>query len=199
MQHAGLIIGIVILLAIIVVVALGAYYIYSKTFDLGAGATCRLDVECASNDCKGNWGGLKRGTCTAAPAPAGGNCTEDSNCASGLFCVSNICTAPQPNGSACAENAECASGDCFSNVCQSPGPPGEVCKQNADCVSGNCAWYGRPVYMACCPTSSWSTYWLEPYCTNLPNGDPCEAHGMCASGNCASNGICVAASARRGR
>jgi hypothetical protein len=190
MQHVGLIIGIIIVIAIIVVVALGVYYIYSKGFDLGEGATCRFDIECASGDCKGNWAGLKRGTCTAPPAPPGGSCTKDSDCASGLYCVGGKCTSPQPDGAACTENADCTSNLCVNGICTALSPPGAPCTSNSDCANNTCSRWGRGGSTLCCPTTATELYGGYHYCKDMPDLTPCWSDGMCASGDC-RNGHCT--------
>jgi hypothetical protein len=53
---------------------------------------------------------------------------HDSNCASGFYCNSNVCTAQQGHGAACSASDQCSSGTC----CTGAGAP------SAGCTAAGC-------------------------------------------------------------
>jgi hypothetical protein len=66
-----------------------------------------------------------------------GNCTQASDCCSGI-CSGTIC-APTPDGGACNSVLECASfpyADCTNNACCRL--QNQPCSVNTDCCGGTC-------------------------------------------------------------
>ena len=102
------------------------------------GSRCRENRECESDMCKGNWGGLKWGVCTAQGSTSGVCREANEECWHRLHCCSKICRGNfgglrkgrcadhdssqsmhlwKEEGDACRNNEECASGTCEGGVC----------------------------------------------------------------------------------
>jgi hypothetical protein len=85
--------------------------------------------------------------CTAPPTISplflGEGCTADSQCSSGLICVSGLCSQCDPSSSTtCANGAACGSTILQANQCgpgQGLGQAGDPCAIDADCQSGSCS------------------------------------------------------------
>lgn len=63
----------------------------------GGGEKCRKNKECASGTCKGNWGGVRNGKCTAPPRKGS------------IY-------GKKRHGEECRKNAECVSRECDGNM-----------------------------------------------------------------------------------
>ena len=124
------------------------------------GEGCRENAECASGLCKGNWGGLKLGSCTDANAclPGHARCRHRVQCCS-QTCQGNFgglregkCADDAASnggmasngfkemGEPCRVNDDCASGTCHSGTCSNPGGkmPGMPCMLDKECTTGWC-------------------------------------------------------------
>lgn len=121
------------------------------------GKECVQDADCCSTYCK-PYADVGKGFCQArigqpACAEAGGFCTQNPGCCSGL-CSGGLCfgTPPQPGGcdelgSTCVDSAYCCTGVCKANLCASPTPfdagacnaASAACFLPSDCCSGLCA------------------------------------------------------------
>ena len=113
------------------------YAFYDYCGDMPEGATCWSDAMCQTGNCKGNSGGLQKGTCSSTSKAAGEPCSSNSDCANkacgrptaasgatleccssggtGTYAGYNYCTQ-MPNGSTCWSNAQCASDNCKGNA-----------------------------------------------------------------------------------
>jgi hypothetical protein len=121
--------------------------------------------------------GATLGTCSP-PAPAGGSCTFDTDCASGLVCPSNVCSQPVAAGGMCNKDSDCQKGlICPSHTCVGRLCPGDACADAGPvcslsvCKNGQCADHvkvGAP-----CAT-----------------GTDCTT-GACISGLCADTSVCA--------
>ena len=77
------------------------------------GGACTQDYECTSDNCEGATnpidGPSTDGAC--APMPGDGEPCDD-NCATGLYCTSDLCAPTKADGQACNVRDECESGYC---------------------------------------------------------------------------------------
>lgn len=89
---------------------------------------------------------------TAAPAAAvsaGGPCSTNSQCDSGLVCRGGVCASPGGNGAVCDEQADCQAGFyCATsgpnpNTCQAKLANNAACTQSFQCTSGCCRSNGN--------------------------------------------------------
>lgn len=57
-----------------------------------------------------------------AGLPALADCSQGTNCSSGLTCTSDtqLCEQPRPGGAACGAAGDCDSGRCVGAVCDAP-------------------------------------------------------------------------------
>ena len=81
------------------------------------GGACAIDEECLSRSCTVPTcpDACCQGTCdpsvaSTGPAPLGGACETTSDCASGGYCATGVCTALLAAGATCAGTTECAYG-----------------------------------------------------------------------------------------
>jgi hypothetical protein len=189
---------------------------YDYCTEMPNGSVCWSDAMCAGGTCKGNAGGLQRGTCTG-DEPVGSKCTENADCKNGacgrqtaqdgapLICCPSghtdtyggydYCTE-MPDGSVCWSDAMCAGGTCKGNAggfqkgtCTGNVPVGGSCSEDADCRNRAC---GRKTAapnegLSCCASGHTTTYAGYDYCTDMPAGSICWSDAMCASGNCKGN------------
>ena len=102
------------------------------------GSRCRENRECETDVCKGNWGGLKWGVCTAQGSTSGVCREANEECWHRTDCCSKVCRGNfgglrkgrcadhdssqsmhlwKEEGDACRNNEECASGTCEGGVC----------------------------------------------------------------------------------
>ncbi len=87
--------------------------------------TCSNNVEYVTQYCNGsgNCISLPEGSTSCCPYACGSgntcraNCTDNSHCCGGYFCISGQCLSKKPNGSACAAGDECESGFCVDGFC----------------------------------------------------------------------------------
>jgi hypothetical protein len=110
------------------------------------------------------------GACVG-PSAAGGDCTGDDDCQTGLVCLAGACSAPAASGETCTSDGNCAPGlICSANVCRSARYPGDSCNSTdllcafSRCVNGTCQDYAKV-------------------------GEPCQAAEDCSTGHCAA-GVC---------
>ena len=72
---------------------------------------------------------------TASVAFAGdGKCNTNSDCDSGVKCISNVCA--NAKGGKCYSNSDCGNAKCISNKCANA--PDGKCYSSSDCGSGSC-------------------------------------------------------------
>ena len=107
-------------------------YDYCK--EMPEGATCWSDAMCKAGSCKGNAGGLQKGTCSAWFSKAVGE-----PCSSNTECKNNACARPTAADGAALEC--CSSGGTGTyagyDYCTQM-PNGSTCWSNAQCASDNC-------------------------------------------------------------
>jgi len=112
----------------------------TQTCDWLTPSSCPGGFYCSS----GAIGGCDTGVCVAGSAgsvPAGGDCAQDTDCAS-LFCDAGTCTTPCiPGGAAaCGGGMTCQAGSSPGcGACGTAGFVGEPCTTNDDCASRLCA------------------------------------------------------------
>src|SRR5204863_276413 len=105
---------------------------------------------------------------TCGATACAGNCTVDSDCASGNYCAAGVCTLLLANGASCGGWNQCSSGQCVDGVC---------C--NAAC-GGQC--------QACDVAGQVGT------CTNV-SGSPHGSRQACTSDGTSCGGRCDGSSA----
>ncbi|MEO5725802.1 MAG: hypothetical protein ABI134_29840 [Byssovorax sp.] len=129
---------------------------------------CGLKVCDGAGACQTPAGGLcsensgcASGICIASTcrAPTNGACTEDAVCESGL-CTGSVCTA-------CSTNNQCKSNACVAKTCKAPG--GAICSASSECAGGNCQ--------------------SSLFCM-LENNSACTTSADCKSGVC-TGGTCL--------
>ena len=176
---------------------------------------CWADAMCASEYCRNNEGGLRKGIC--GKLPVGSSCDRDADCENDacgrktaadrapLVCCPSgdttfyggfdYCTK-MPDGSTCWSDFQCASGRCRDNrgglkkgECFGKSPAGSSCSHDVDCENDAC---GRKTAadrapLVCCPSGDTTFYAGFDYCTKMPKGSICWADSMCSSGLCKGN------------
>jgi hypothetical protein len=154
----------------------------SNSACVAAGSAKACSCNAGFNNCDNNWA---NGCETQGKCPAGGVCSDNSQCASGS-CKDHYCqpvTNPTkvPNGGTCTEDSQCASGNCENGKCTAAEPtkvpPGGACTEDAQCSSGYACQNNR-----CMPT----------YCDAAkpcPNGYTCK-QGACFPGKCDDTNRC---------
>lgn len=176
-ENIGYIIGIVIflLLAIFVIVIFIAWAMTDNS-----SITNLIPIEsgtflspCTTQSC--NQGLICDGTSFLCKLGTGSQCSDFTDCATGLVC-SGIC-ATGPTGGLnqlcpCKEGFLCTQAGNLLTICKGAG--GTPCQNNSDCASGLCeqSFIGEFVCAA-----------------GAPNAFPCSMNSQCASLNC-NNGFC---------
>jgi hypothetical protein len=92
------------------------------------GIACGSDWQCQSTYCNTN--GQACGAC-GPRAGAGGSCTSDDGCTTGLVCANNTCVMPGLQGAACAPDKQPCRSDLYCNGMS-------VCAPHVG-VNGSCA------------------------------------------------------------
>jgi MYXO-CTERM domain-containing protein len=106
-------------------------------------ASCNSDVAILPATCSGT------GTCPALQTQAcspftcsgtkcGGNCSTDTDCASGSFCSAGVCKAKLGVGQPCSANTSCGSSYCADGVCCTGPCTGQCEACNLANVVGTC-------------------------------------------------------------
>ena len=190
---------------------------YQYCTKMPEGATCWFHAMCETGICKGNRGGLQKGTCSSASA-VGEPCSANIECennacgrptaadGAGLECCSSGATGTyagydyckeMPEGATCWSDVMCKSGLCKGNsgglkkgTCSSTSKAvGEPCNSNTECENNAC---GRPTAasgatLECCSSGATGTYAGYDYCKEMPTGSVCWSDAQCALGNCKGN------------
>lgn len=136
-----------------------------------------------------------------------GACTGDSDCITGYYCASGVCTIKVDDAGTCSTNGQCKNGNCVSGVCChtacgecnscSTGTctavgNGTGCGSSQVCVSGSCqsgCWINGSLVssgssnpsnacQACTPTAN-RTGWSA-----AANGTSCGTGMICNAGSC---------------
>jgi hypothetical protein len=101
--------------------------------DLADGTACGRDSQCMSSQCKKT--GDVCGICSPLSA-AGGACTENDDCESGLACAAQ-CVAPGELGADCSPTSPCKTSlACSGGKCGEPVGAGESCDQMPQICDG---------------------------------------------------------------
>lgn len=117
----------------------------------GAGESCRVNADCATNlkcvaaVCRDPAASTK----PAVPAPPlggpGETCRAKADCAAALKCVSNVCRDPM-EGASCTARADCGTGEltCVESKCVRPATPPTAPPDNSGATSGGTSGTGEP-------------------------------------------------------
>jgi hypothetical protein len=138
---------------------------------------------------------------TSALCPT--SCTNNVDCAAGLYCINGACTSQFPTGQPCSGAGDCSSGYCVDGVCCENACVGACSSCNLSGSRGKCtpapvdsdprqlcaAMPGDAGCRAACGANAMCVY---------PSGNVCQP-GACASGTilnqphtCDGKGACVA-------
>jgi hypothetical protein len=181
---------------------------------IATGQPCDLSEQCVSTYCDTSGGGTTcpRGTCRALAA-AGGSCTTDSQCMSGLYCAMGTgpmgtCTAEIASGGACDQtmNPHCANGlSCVTpmgstmGTCGTPAAAAEGQPCTGLCDTGLvCAYSGMGSPTCRRPRTDGTCQLAFGALTDCGSGQTCTGtfttpNGMCVAYPTAGmpcNGVC---------
>ena len=162
--------------------------------------TCAGSTEQDTSYCNGTGTCVGGVTTNCCPYSCTGNdcrteCSSDTHCCSGNFCVNGECKSTLPNGSACSAAGECASGFCVDGYCCNTLCAGECSACNIAGALGTCTQHSPNTD----PDNECATCLVcngSGACVNVANGqDPLE--DCLEQAPCNQDGYCNGAGACR--
>ena len=130
----------------------------------------------SSNACKGAL------VCASASA-CKTTCTADSDCVTGDYCASGVCTAKLDNGAKCGGQNQCKNGNCVEGVC-CDGACGQICRSclgsKTGGQDGTCA--NMTPGSACTGGVCNSTTSTTPACQACVQNNSCPPTNACKTG-----------------
>jgi hypothetical protein len=185
----------------------GGYYYCTA---MAIGATCWSDAQCETGKCKGNLGGLQRGTCSSVTKAVGEVCDSNYECANkacgrstaddgaALVCCPSGATSTYAGydyctgmavGATCWADDQCQSKYCQGNAgglqrgnCQSTSKSkGESCSKDAECGSKACGRLTAADNAPLVCCDALESWAGYDYCNNMPAGSVCWTDDQCVS------------------